>query len=257
MQNINTINWLSGLYKVLTVLCALLCIVAILFAYNLYKEGRLIGAGAGNTIMITGKGEMDIKPDISSITVTLREQSDTSAEAEKNVTKKLEKFLTNLSSSGLVEDRDIKTMNYNSYPRYSYPPNAPVKIDGYEVTQSITLKVRDIDSVGKVLALVSGAGINEVSGPDYTIDDIEKYKDDTRAIAIKDAKQKAEKLADQLGVDLVRIVSFSEGSDYTPPIMYARMDKTMNSAAEAVQAPILPEGENKVSSNVTITFEIK
>jgi uncharacterized protein YggE len=236
-------------------LAIFLTIVAILFSINLFREGRLIGSSATNIISVTGKGEMDVKPDTSSITLTIRESGKDAKEGEGKITAKSTKFLASIKS--LIEEKDIKTESYNSYPRYAYPANQIAKIDGYEMSQVITLKVRDLKNVGKVLELISAAGINEVAGPNYEIGDIEKYKTDTRALAIKDAKVKAEVLAKQLGVDLVRIVNFSEGGDYVQPI-YMRGDAMMKTmSAEVAQVPVLPAGENKVSSNVTITFEIK
>lgn len=246
---------LETLYSSLSILAIFLTLVAILFSYNLFKEGKLIGSNASNVISVTGKGEMDVKPDISSIILTVRESGKDNKEGEEKVAVKTEKFLAGIKD--LIQDKDIKTDNYNSYPKYFYPLNQPAKIDGYEVSQTITLKVRDIKNVSKVLGVISASGINEVTGPNYEIDDIEKYKSDTRALAIKDAKEKVEVLAKQLGVDVVRIVNFSEGSDYVPP-MYMQNDMmTKNVAVMQEVAPQLPVGENKVTSNVTITFEIK
>lgn len=246
---------LETLYSSLSILAIFLTLVAILFSINLFREGKLIGSSASNVISVTGKGEMDVKPDISSIVLTVRESGKDNKEGEEKVAVKTAKFLTGIKD--LVQDKDIKTDNYNSYPKYFYPLNQPVKTDGYEVSQTITLKVRDVKNVGKVLEIISAAGINEVTGPNYEIDDIEKYKSETRALAIKDAKEKAGILAKQLGVEVVRIVNFSEGGDYVPP-MYMQGDMmTKNVAVMQEVSPSLPVGENKVMSNVTITFEIK
>ena len=253
MEKINTNN-LNNLYKILTVLALIACVIGVIFAFNLFREGQLIGSNATNVISVTGKGEMDVKPDMSSITLTIRESGKDAKEGEDKISLKTVKFLVGIKS--LVEEKDIKTENYNSYPKYYYPTNQPAKTDGYDVSQTITLKVRDVKNVGKVLEMISAAGINEVSGPNYEIDNIEKYKSDTRALAIKDAKEKAEVLAKQLGVDVVRIVYFSEDNNYAQPI-YMRGDMMMKVGASEASTPVLPVGENKVTSNVTITFEIK
>lgn len=238
------------------VLTTSLVIVALLYAYNLYKESRLIGADTTNIISVTGKGEMTVKPDLSSITLIVRESGKSAKQGEDKLKEKTDKLLSDIIF--LVEDKDIKTENYNSYPKYSYPLNEPAKIEGYEVSQTMVLKVRDIKNVGKVLEIISAAGINEVSGPSYEIDDIENYKDDTRVLAIKNANEKAEKLAKQLGVKLVRIVSFSEGDDNAQP-MYMKEGTVAKNAmsADIDEVIALPAGENKVTSNVTITFEIR
>lgn len=247
---------LENFYRALTILAISLIIVALFYAYNLYRAGSLIGLSATNVISVTGKGEMDVKPDLSSVTLTIRENGKDAKEGEDKLKEKIDKLLASIIF--LVEDKDIKTDSYSSYPKFSYPINQPAKIDSYEVSQTITVKVRNIENVGKVLETISAAGINEVSGPNYEIDDIENYKDDTRALAIKNANEKAEKLAKQLGVKIIRIVSFSEGGDYVQP-MYMKSETTsVKTSAEGVEnAPAVPTGENKVSSNVTITFEIR
>ena len=250
-------NSLNNLYKVLTILAATLTVVAIFYASNLYKENKIIGSNASNIITVTGKSELMVKPDISNITLTIRESEKDAKEAEKKSSEKSNKLVIELKK--LINEKDIKTLSYNSSPKYSYINNQVPKIEGYEVTQSITVKVRNTENVSKVLSLISANGVGEVSGPEYTLDeeDTDKYKAETRSKAIKNAKEKAEILADQLGVKLVRIVSFAEGSDYNYPVpMYTRSG-AQSMKLDAEIAPTLPAGENKINSNVTITFEIR
>lgn len=237
------------------VLLILVSILVVLYSINVYKEGQLIGSSASNVISVSGTGEIDVKPDLATISLTVRESNKDTKQAEILVSERTQKLLTSLK--GVIEDKDIKTDSYTSYPRYSYPINSAPKIDGYETTQNISIKVRDTENVSKVIALISSAGIKEVSGPNYTIDDDGDYKDIARKEAIDDAKDKAELLAKQLGVKLVRIVSFSE-SDYSPmyPVMYKANSMSLDAAApEAL--PTLPTGENTIKSNVNITYEIK
>jgi uncharacterized protein YggE len=257
MQKENFNFGLNTLYKSLTILAAILCIVAIIYAINLYKEGKIIGSNGANIITVAGKGEVNAKPDMSSINLTLRESGADAKTAENKVSIKSEKFLSEIKT--LIEDRDIKTENYNSQPKYNYGVNnnyGNPKIEGYEVSQSIILKVRDIKNVSEVLDMISSNNIGEVSGPNFEIDDVEKYKDEARGVAIKDAKDKAEKLAEQLGVSIVRMTSFSEGSDYIPT-PYMRTEKSAVMSMDAAMVPSIPVGENTISSNVNITFEIK
>lgn len=244
---------LENLYKSLGVLVIILSVVGIIYAVNLYKEGKLIGSGA--IISVTGTGKVSAKPDISNITFTIREQSKSNKEGQDKIAIKMTKAMEAIKK--LVEEKDIKTNTYSSYPRYSYPANSTAKIDGYDVSQSVTIKVRNIDNVPKVLDIISASGINEVTGPDYTIDDADIYKSEARKLAIDEAKAKAEKLADQLGVSIVRVLTFSEDQGYVAiPHMTMRAEK-VTMGMDAVVAPTLPTGENEIISNVTITFEIK
>ncbi len=254
MQNTKLEKNLERLYSSGSMLAIILSIVGLLYAVNLFKEGKLIGSNAQNTISISGMGKVTAKPDTSNITFTVRQQAKDNKEGQDKIAKKIALALPQIKK--LVDEKDIKTNSYSSYPRYLYPANSQAKIDGYDVSQSVTIKVRKIDDVAKVLDIISTSGINEVSGPDYVIDNDDIYKDQARALAIKQAKEKAEVLAGQLGVNITRIVSFAESGSGPRP-MYMMKAMSVSQGSDVATAPELPTGENEISSSVTITFEIK
>lgn len=249
-------NLIVNIYKVGFVLLIVLTILAGLYAINVYREGKLIGTSTDNTITVNGAGKVQAVPNISNITFTIRESGKDVKEAQDIVSKKIDNVLKDVKT--LIEEKDIKTDNYSSYPKYSYPTNEAAKIEGYETTQSVTLKIRNTENVSKILNMISSAKINEVSGPSFTIDDDKVYKDEARSKAISDAKSQAEKLAKELGVDLGRIISFSENTNNNYPTPYLMTAKVMDTnLVSAESVPNIPAGENEISSNVTITFEIK
>ena len=234
------------------------------------KEFRFIGAGvpATNSISVSGMGEEFAVPDTGEFTVTIREEAETVAVAQEEATKKTNAIIDYLKSAA-VEEKDIKTISYNVNPKYeysngvctaSYCPPGKQELVGFEVYQTLSVKVRDTKKAGDLLSGVGSKGASEVSGLQFTIDDEEKIKADARAKAIADAEAKAEQLADQLGVKLVRIVGFYEDSGGYPMPYYARGGVAMDMASsESVKlsAPELPVGENKIVSNVNITYEIR
>lgn len=248
---------------------ALLVLLVAFFAIktiNEVKASRYIGddVGGNRTISFTGQGEAFAIPDIATITYTAMSRKDTVAAAQKEVTEKIDASLAFLDKSG-VEERDIKTVSYTSYPQYEqqapcygYPcPTPSAKIIGYEVSQTITVKVRDTDTAGTILQGLGDIGVSNISGPDFSIDDEDAIKAEARELAIKDAQEKAKVLARQLDIRIGKMVGFSESGDF--PIYYAKdMAYGMGGAeATAAPAPSLPVGENKVTSNVTITYEIR
>jgi len=111
-----------------------------------------------------------------------------------------------------------------------------------------------VDETGKILDLLASAAVTDINGPNFEIDEIEKVQAKARKLAIEDAKAKAEQLAKDLGIRLVRIVNFSEGGNY--PI-YGRAEFKALSADDAIPLPEIPVGENKIVSNVTITYEVR
>ncbi len=241
------------------------------------KESSYIGKGVypANVISVSGTGEVLTVPDVASFSFSVTEEGKTAGDAQSKATQKMNAIIDAVKAMG-IDEKDIKTISYNSYPKYEYsssvcpaystreggapvycPPGKQV-LTGYEVSQSILVKVRETDKAGEVLTKVGGLGASNISGLDFVVDDLDAVQAEARDKAIADAKEKAKVLAKSLGVKLVRIVSFNEGGNY--PIMYGMggmeksmaMDATMSSVP-----PQLPTGENKTVSNVTITYEVR
>ncbi len=218
-----------------------------------------------STIDVSGEGTAFAVPDIASESFTVEQKSPTVHDAQASVSSKVNAIIAFLKSSGVVE-KDIQTTNYSANPEYSYPnpcyggqvcpanSGAPKLLD-YDVSETITIKIRNADSVGKIIDGLGSKGATNMYGPNFTVDDETAVNAQARAKAIADAKEKAEVLARDLGVTLVRIVRFSEnnGGGY-PMAMYAK-DMAAGSAAAPTSA--LPAGQNKYTSNVTITYEIR
>ncbi|KND50720.1 MAG: hypothetical protein AB198_01300 [Parcubacteria bacterium C7867-003] len=237
------------------------------------KNLSYIGKGVypSNVIAVNGTGEVLAVPDIASFSFSVVEEGKTVKQAQDKATQKINSILEAVKGMG-IEDKDIKTTGYNSYPKYDYqqtvctmqypsycPPGKQV-LTGYEVSQSITVKVRNTEKAGDVLTKVGELGAGNISGLDFVVDDLEAVKAEAREKAVADAKAKAKVLAKTLGVRLDTVVNFYESGDFQPPVMYAMDSKVMGMGAanEASRvAPSIPTGENKIVSNVTITYEVK
>ena len=116
-----------------------------------------------------------------------------------------------------VEDKDVKTSGYALNPKYRYEqgvctqwgcPNGKQILEGYTVNQTVTVKVRDTAKAGDLISSVGTKGATNISGLSFTIDDDEKLKREARELAIKDAKENAAKLAEDLGVHTLRNIDF-------------------------------------------------
>jgi uncharacterized protein YggE len=235
------------------------------------KEFKYIGGGVPvtNVVTITGEGEVFAVPDIATFSFSVIEEAATVGAAQEVATEKINAILSYLKDAG-IEDKDIKTLGYNVYPKYSYdtvtcfsypcPPMRDPEISGYEVSQTIEIKVRDTEQAGGLLSNIGERGASNLSGVNFTIDDEDALKSEAREQAIANAKEKAEELASDLGVRLVRVVSFYEEENYPYGPIYYGYDKAMGmgGVAESMSvAPALPAGENKIISRVNITYEIR
>lgn len=245
-----------------------------LFATTM-KEYKYIGrdVNAQTTITVSGDGESYATPDIATVSFSITKEAKTVAEARKSVDEKMKSIHQFLNTSGLA-DKDIKA-NYAFYPKYEWeqkqiqciaypciqPPGRQVLI-GYEVSESVDITIRGIDKnpdiAGTIVGGLADNGATNVSGPNFTLENADAPKAIAREEAITKAKAKAEKLANDLGVTIVRISSFNEGFNY--PMAYSGgMMKAMSAdvAVRTPEAANIPAGQNKYTSNVTITYEIR
>lgn len=255
----NKFDFKSYLFFTGNVLVLSLSILAIMFAVG-EKKSWSHQANQGATITVSGEGEVIAVPDISVISFTVRNVSKTVPESQKQVEDIVKKTTEGLDKLS-VDDKDIKTISYTVNPKYSYesqvyclsncPPMKP-KLDGYEVAETIQVKVRNINDSGKVLALLGTNNITEISGPNFTVDDMEKINTEAKTKAIADAKVKAKATAKALGVDLGRITGFSEDNNYGRP-MYS----VMSAKAEGVSDVTIPVGESVIKKTVSITYELE
>jgi len=248
---------------------AMLAVFLLVLTISAFKEYRFIGTGvpASNTISVSGKGEVFAVPDTGEFMVTVREEAETVEFAQSEATKKINAVIEYLKGAG-VEEKDIKTVSYNVNPKYEwsqercvngYCPPGKQELIGFEVSQSLSVKVRDTKKAGELLSGVGSKGASEVSGLTFTIDDEDALRAEAREMAIDEAQEKADMLAAQLGVTVVRVVGFYEESGgYPMPFAYGKGGNVMMASDARMEvAPELPTGENKITSNVNITFEIR
>jgi uncharacterized protein YggE len=252
--------------KASTALVALLALFVLVLFVNQLKESKYIGRGAvaGNTIYVSGTGEVTAVPDIAVLSFTSSKDATTSKEAQDSLNKEVAGVISYLKKQNIAE-KDISSEYGGVTPKYEnvqiycvrYPcPQGEPKINGYTATQSITVKVRAVDNANDIRTGLTSIGVQNIYGPTFSIDNEDSLKDEARAEAIKDAREKAEVLARQLGVRLGGVVNFSEnGGAY--PMMYSAKAGMGGDMSAQEAAPVLPKGENKVTSSVTITYEIK
>lgn len=239
------------------VLAVVLTIFIGLKSYNAYLESKYIGKDvmAQNNISVEATGEVFAKPDIAQTSMSVVERAKTVVEAQRAHSVKMDKIVKFLKDSG-IEDKDIKTTSYNISEDYNYTQMGGRILLGYVVSQSLEVKVRKMDEAGKILAGATEQGANEVGGVSFVFDDEDVVKAQARKKAIDEAKAKAENIAKDLGVKLVRIVNFSESG--SSPVYMARDFAIMGAGeAKSSPSPVVPVGENKIVVSVMLTYEIR
>src|SRR3989344_4644148 len=224
--------------------------IALFGVFLLVEIDRLWNTAATtNTVSFNGEGKVLAVPDIAMISASIVTQAVNSKTAQDQNSKKSQAVADFLKKQG-IDEKDIKTTDYNIYPQYKYSSYCgQATITGYQVTQSYQVKVRDLEKVSAVLDGLVSAGANQVNNLGLKVEDPEKLKTEARQKAIEDAKKKANTLKKQIGIRLGKIVNYQEGG-YYPPIYFKA--EAMDSGGGGSGGPSVPTGENEIVINVTI-----
>jgi uncharacterized protein YggE len=203
---------------------------------------------------MTGEGRMSVAPDMAQVSVGVVTQGRTAKEAGEANARAMSVVINALKADGIAA-RDIGTANYSIQPVYTQPtPNRsePPRITGYQVSNTVMVRIRDLAKVGDVLDKVVASGSNQVYGIDFQISDMSTKLDQARVAAVEDARRKADLYAKAAGLKLGRIVALTEGSDGAPPVPRPMMRSAMAESA----APPIEAGERDLSVSVRITWEL-
>ncbi len=216
------------------------------------------------TVTVEAEGKISAQPDIAYVDLSVAVTGSTVAEVTEEANSKMAVIIDGLKGLG-VEREDIKTTQYNLWPRYNDRKPRPEneleiadqepQIVGYQINQTVQVKVRDLSIVDQVVDSGTKNGANQVGSLRFDIDEASEFKDQAREIAFEKAREKAEKMADAAGVKLGRVVTFSEGYNAFP--MRGMANFALDEAAVSVaSAPAIEPGSQDLTINVSVTYEI-
>lgn len=206
-------------------------------------------------ISVTGEGEHALRPDMALLSFSVVRQAETARAALSANNQAMAQVIAALKADG-VEDRDLQTAGIQINPRYEYPtgPDGSQRqvMTGYEVANTLTVRVRDVQKTGTILDRVVSLGVNQGGGISFTNADPEAALEAARREAVENAVAKARVLAQAAGVTLGPILEISEMASRPQPMPY--MAAKMR--AEAADAVPVEAGENSYRIEVTMSFGI-
>jgi uncharacterized protein len=218
-----------------------------------------LGADMRTGLTLNGTGEVLAAPDMATITTGVTTQAETAREALDANTEAMDELIAVLREAGL-ESRDIQTSDFTVTPQYVYSDQRddtgytqPPRISGYQVSNAVSIIVRDLESLGVILDQAVSVGANTINGIAFSVDDTDALYEEARRRAVADALAKADVYADAAGIELGAITAISEPEYIEPPRpMYAaaRMEMAADSAVP-VEA-----GEISYTVRTTISWEI-
>lgn len=223
------------------------------------------GAAAGDaafratTLTLSSFGEALTAPDQAVINMGVTIQAPTAGEALAQNRTKMTAVIAAIRAQGVAE-RDIQTSGLDVSPQYTYPgrdggERGPPRITGYQVTNQVTVLVRDLARLGPAVDAVVRSGANQINGITFGLQNVEARSDEARRQAVQNLQRKAELYAQATGLRLVRLVNLSESGGYTPP--RPMMDFAVRTASAEASAPTpVQAGEVQVRVDVSAVYEL-
>jgi len=206
------------------------------------------------SLNLSAYGEAKIAPDMATINFGVMTEAATAAEAMSQNTARMNQVMAALRRAG-VEERDIQTSGLNLQPQYTYRPEQTPELRGYQAINRVTVKLYQLDRVGRTADAVVSAGVNQIDGISFGLRDPQAAEDAARRDAVRALQAKARLYAEALGQPLGQLRSLTEGGGYAPrpPMpMYARAEVASMDASGNSVAP----GELTVRIDITGIYDL-
>jgi uncharacterized protein YggE len=201
------------------------------------------------TISVTGEAQVSVPPDLAAIDGGVTTEAKTAREASDANNAAMGRVLLALKGAG-IDEKDFQTSRLALQPQYAPNRSSPNAVVGYQASNRVTIKLRDVTKVASTIDTLVAAGANNIGGINFMVSSASKLLDDAREQAIADARRKAEIYARAAGVTLGSPVSISEEGS-PAPMQFRKM-----SAGVAASAPVA-QGEETLQVTVSVSWAIK
>ncbi len=241
----------------LNVLLVVASILGLMWAKSVWISSN--ATVPSRTINITAEGKTLVAPDIAQFSFSVVAEGKDPEKLATDNTAKMNAAIDFVKSQG-VEAKDIKTAGYNLSPKYDYDRKTGRSfINGYTLTQTVFVKVRDFAKVGKLIGSLPTYGINDISSLTFDIENPDKFLNEARRQAFEKARAKADAMAKQNGVRISRVINFYESSGGYPRPYFAEAYAKGGGMGGPVLAPTpaIEPGSQEVTVNVSVTYEIR
>ncbi|MDX1581013.1 MAG: SIMPL domain-containing protein [Alphaproteobacteria bacterium] len=210
-------------------------------------------ASNGPVVELNVQESIDIEPDIATISAGVTSEALTAVEAMRQNAVEMRSVIERIKSFGVAE-KDIQTTGINLNARYDYDRNTQQQVfRGYQVSNRVSVKLRDIDRTGAVLDALVEAGATDLGGPSFSADDDTAAKEEARNKAMARARAQALSYARMAGYGAIRLLEVSESIVGTGPV--PRVVRTASADIAEESAPVQP-GMISSGVNLTVKYEM-
>jgi uncharacterized protein YggE len=203
-----------------------------------------------STVSVVGDGRVLVQPDTIFTGFGVESASTDLTTAQNDAFARMQSVIDAVVAQGVPRE-DIKTRSINITPEYDQQQRTSIR--GYRVSSSIQVQIRDVTAAGQIIAAAVAAGANRVDGINFSVADQTPFKDQARAMAMTNARQKADQLASLAGLRVTAVKSISESDATSTPV---RAERAV-AAAPAAAAPPVEPGEQEIRTQVSVTYIIE
>lgn len=216
------------------------------------QEMTVVPAFEGTRLDVVATGEVRRVPDLVVINAGVVTEAPTAQAALQENNRRMRAMFEALEAAGIAE-RDIQTSSINLNPRYNYEERSEPRLVGYNASNQLSIRFREIERAGPIIDALVGQGVNQINGPSLQIENPDAAMDEARLDALTKARARADLYANGLGMRVARIVAISETGASRPPMPMARMARA-DMAEESLQ---IAPGEQEVSVSLSVTFALE
>lgn len=207
-------------------------------------------ASDGTLLSVSARAEASRAPDVATLSAGVVTQAADANAALRANAEQMNRLMQAIRAAG-IHERDVQTSGLNVHPQYRHVDNESPVITGYQASNTVNLKLRDVGRLGQVLDALVASGANQVHGPSFEIDQPEAVYDEARRKALDLARQRAEMYAGALDLRVRRIVSISEGGGFVRPMPMMRM-----AAMDMSESSPVSPGETTLTASLDVVFEL-
>ncbi|MGN7360844.1 SIMPL domain-containing protein [Paenibacillus sp. SAF-054] len=209
-----------------------------------------------NVVNVVGKGEISVKPDIAYLSIGVDTQAATAASAQKANAEKIQKITNLLKNTWKIADKDIQSVSFYVQPNYTYNDKEGQKVKGYTAHHTLQVTYRDLSKIGNLLDDASNAGANNIDNVSFSVENREQYEEQVITKAMANADLKAGAIAKAAKRQLGMVLVVSQG-DVNNPVIFTQAKMEAASMADSANSTAVAPGEVKVSTQLSVQYELK
>ncbi len=214
--------------------------------------GSAMAASAKRTITLSATGRVLARPDMARISTGVVSEAKTAREALDANSRAMARVIKGLKAQDIA-DADMRTSDFQVRPKYQhYRDGRPREIVGYQVSNTVHIRVRDLSRLGQILDMVVSLGSNQIGGIAFEVKNAEKLRDEARRKAVETAIARARLYARAAGVRLGKVLRIEEGGAAPVPRPFAE-----RTAIVAKAAPPIEAGSQTIEAHVTMTWSLR